>query len=155
MKDKIEEIRLNFCNFYYFVNSPLNLISFSLLNNTDIYYNNKQQALYDKAYQKPLTFTKQCNQNLFLHVLNLSILAVNLLKTKNDLYKDIKSKIYQTQNDKLLLTVWHKQFDHLKFPILERYLAYLAYHDIYYIDNKYIYDIYEKTKRIKHNNCIL
>lgn len=49
LEDGIEKIILNLYNVYYLPNSPLNLISLSLFNYAGIYYDNNQQALYDKT----------------------------------------------------------------------------------------------------------
>lgn len=57
LEDGTEGVILNLQNIYYLPNSPLNLISLSLLNNAGVYYGNKQQALYNKASQRPLAFT--------------------------------------------------------------------------------------------------
>lgn len=59
LESRIKGVILNFCNIYYLSNSQSNLISLSFLNNTGIYYDNEQQALYNKASQKLLTFTQQ------------------------------------------------------------------------------------------------
>ncbi len=58
LEDGTEGVILNLQNVYYLSNSPSNLISLSLLNDAGIYYDNKQQALYNKASQRPLAFTQ-------------------------------------------------------------------------------------------------
>ena len=118
-----KESLLNLRNVFYLPNSPSNLISLSLLNNAGIYYNNEQQALYDKTNRKPFAFAQRWEQSFFIHPLNLSLSAANLLKAEGDLYQDTRPKMHQTQRDKHTLTVWHKRFVHLKFPALRRHLA--------------------------------
>lgn len=58
LEDKTKGVILNLQNVYYLLNSLSNLISLSLLNDAGIYYDNKQQALYNEASQKPLAFTQ-------------------------------------------------------------------------------------------------
>lgn len=107
LEDGTEGVILNLQNFYYLPNSRSNLISLSLLNDAGIYYDNEQQALYNKASRRPLAFTQQWERSFLLHPLNLSVSAANLLKTEGNLYKDTEPKIHQTpaQSDKLPLTV--------------------------------------------------
>lgn len=57
LKDGTKSIILNLCNIYYLPNNISNLISLSFLNNVGIYYDNKQQALYNKTSQRPLALT--------------------------------------------------------------------------------------------------
>ncbi len=123
LDDGSEGIILNLRNVFYLPNSPSNLISLSLLNNAGIYYNNEQQALYDKANRKPFAFAQRWERSFFIHPLNLSVSAANLLKAEGDLYQDTRPKMHQTQRDKHPLTVWHKRFVHLNFPALRRHLA--------------------------------
>ncbi len=59
LEDGTEGVILNLRNVYYFPNSPSNLISLSLLNDAGIYYDNEQQALYDKTSRRPLAFTQR------------------------------------------------------------------------------------------------
>ncbi len=95
LEDGSKGIILNLRNVFYLSNSPSNLISLSLLNDVGIYYNNKEQALYDKANQKPLAFAQRWERSFLLHPLNPSISAANLLKAEGDLYQDTRPKVYQ------------------------------------------------------------
>ncbi len=149
LEDGTEGVILNLQNVYYFPNSSSNLISLSLLNDADIYYDNEQQVQYDKASQRPLAFTQRWERSFLLHPLNLSVSAANLLKTKGNLYKDTEPKIHQTQSNKLPLTVWHKQFSHLNFPALRKHLA---HHNICYTDDEHICDSCERAKVTKQYN---
>ena len=147
LEDGSERIILNLWNVFYLPNSPSNLISLSLLNDADIYSGNKQQVLYNKASWKPLAFAQRWERSFFLHPLNLSVSAVNLLKAENDLYQDTGPKVHQTQSDKHPLTVWHKRFGHLNFPALRRHLA---HQNICYTNDQSVCDSYERAKATKH-----
>ena len=46
LKDKIERLVLTLTNVFYLLNSPSNLGNLGLLNNTGIYYYNKDYTLY-------------------------------------------------------------------------------------------------------------
>lgn len=59
LEDRIKGVILNFCNIYYLLNSSSNLINLSFLNDIGIYYNNKQQVLYNKANEKLFAFIQQ------------------------------------------------------------------------------------------------
>lgn len=58
LKDEIEKLILILTNFFYVPNSPSNLVSLGFLNNTRIYYHNKDQILYDLKIQKTFIFAK-------------------------------------------------------------------------------------------------
>ncbi len=105
LEDGSKGIILNLQNVFYLPNSPSNLISLSLLNDAGIYYDNEQQALYDKASQKPLAFAQWWEQSFLLHPLNLFVPTANLLKVEDDLYQDTGPKVHQIQSDKHPLTV--------------------------------------------------
>ena len=55
-EDGSKTVILNLQNVFYLPNSLLSLISLGLSNNTDIYYVNENQTLYNKISQKPLAF---------------------------------------------------------------------------------------------------
>lgn len=59
LENRSKTLILKLQNVYYFLNSPSNLVSLSLLNKASIYYNNKFEALYNKISQKLFAFT-QC-----------------------------------------------------------------------------------------------
>lgn len=46
LKNGFKSLILNFSNTFYLSNSPCNLLSFELLNNSGIYYNNKNKIVY-------------------------------------------------------------------------------------------------------------
>ncbi len=150
LEDGSERIIINLRNVFYLSNSPSNLISLSLFNDARIYYDNEEQALYDKASQKRLAFSQKWERRFLLHLLNLSVSAANLLKAKDDLHQDTRPKVHQTQSNKQSFTVWHKRFGHLNFSVLKRYFA---YHNICYTDDERVYDSCKKAKATKHYNC--
>ena len=53
LKDGSEGLILNPSNVFYLLNSPYNLLSLGLLNNSGIYYDNKNETLY-KIYTRQL-----------------------------------------------------------------------------------------------------
>lgn len=58
LEDGSERVILNLRIIFYLSNSLSNLISLSLLNDANIFYDNKRHNLYDKASTKPLTFAQ-------------------------------------------------------------------------------------------------
>lgn len=93
LKDGIKKMILTLINVFYLFHNPSNLVSLGLLNNTGIFYHNKDQTLYNQKTRKIFAFAKRYNTNFFLSPLNLLIVAVNLLK-HNDIYKSKKPNIY-------------------------------------------------------------
>lgn len=57
--------------------------------------------------------------------------------------------MYQTQSEKLFLTVWHKRLEHLNFPALKNNLT---HHNICYNNDKHICDSCERAKVTKRYN---
>lgn len=92
LKDSIKGLVLTLTNIFYLPYNPLNLVSLGLLNNVRIFYHNKDQILYNQKTQKVFAFAKYYNISFFLYPLNLSIVAVSLLKY-NDIYKSEKQNI--------------------------------------------------------------
>lgn len=54
LKDSLEELVLNFYNVFYLLTSPYNLVSLDLLNDSDIFYYNKNETLYQIRSKKTL-----------------------------------------------------------------------------------------------------
>lgn len=54
MEDETEGVILNLSNVYYQPDSPSNLISLAVLNDNNIFYDNKRQTLYQKVTKKIL-----------------------------------------------------------------------------------------------------
>lgn len=46
LKDRTKDLIFNFQNIYYFLNNLCNLVSFGVLNDSRIYYDNKNKTLY-------------------------------------------------------------------------------------------------------------
>lgn len=110
LEDGSEGVILNLRIVFYLPNRPSNLVSLSLLNDAGVFYDNKRHIIYDKTSRKPLAFAQCWERSFLLHPLNLSVSATNLLKIKDDVYREAEPKVYQTKSNKLPLTVWHKQF---------------------------------------------
>ncbi len=145
-EDGSEGIILNFRNVFYIPNSPSNLISLSLLNDVSIDYNNKQQALYDKASRKLFAFAQRWELSFLLHPLNLFVSSANFLKVKDDRYHDTGPKVHQTQSEKHPLTIWHQWLGHLNFPVLRKHLT---HHMIRCNNNERVCNSCEKEKATK------
>lgn len=58
LEDGQEGVILNLRNVFYLSNSPSNLVSLSLLNNANIFYDNEHHTLYDKISRRPLVFAQ-------------------------------------------------------------------------------------------------
>ena len=86
LEDWTKGVILHFYYLYYISNSLSNFICLSLLKDTSIYYMNKQQALYNKASQRALTFPQQWEQSFLLNLLNLCVLPINYFKTEDNFY---------------------------------------------------------------------
>ncbi len=54
LEDNSEGLVLNLQNVYYLPNSPRNLVSLGLLNNSGIYHNNKRETMYHVESQRVL-----------------------------------------------------------------------------------------------------
>ncbi len=117
LKDGSEGLILNLRNVFYLPNSPSNL------NDAGVYYDNERHALYDKIIRKRLAFAQRWETSFFLHPLNFSVSATNLLKAEDNIYQDAEPKVPQTESDKLSLTIWHKRFEHLNLPDLRKHLT--------------------------------
>lgn len=59
LKDCSKGFILNLQNVYYFLNSPCNLISLELLNNSGIFHDNKNKALYQLGSKRVLVQARQ------------------------------------------------------------------------------------------------
>lgn len=76
--DNKNRVILNLKNVYYLPRSPSNLVSFALLNNHEIYYNNEKERLYKKSLRRILTSAKRWRKSFVLKLLNLLDEAANL-----------------------------------------------------------------------------
>lgn len=57
IKNSSKKFILNHWNIFYLSNNPSNLVNLGFLNNIRIYYNNKNQLLYNKTSCKSFIFT--------------------------------------------------------------------------------------------------
>ncbi len=148
-KDGSKSLVLTLTNVFYLPNSPSNLISLGLLNDTGIYHHNKDQTLFDQSSKKILTFAKRYKTSFLLHLLNLSSAAVNLLR-EHEVYKG--PEVNQIQSNKLHLTLWHQRLGHLNFITLKKHLT---YYNIEFINDAegFIYDSCKRAKAKKQYNC--
>lgn len=128
-KDSLEDLVLTLTNVFYPSNSSSNLVSFCLLNDARIYHHNEDQTLYYQSTWKKPAFAKRYKTSFFLHPLNLSSIAMNLL-TRNKVYKE--PKVNQMQNKKQFLILWYQKLGHLNFTTLKKYLM---HHHIKFISN--------------------
>ena len=87
MKDGTEKMKLTYNNLFYLLNRLSNFLSLKLLNNFEIYHNNKDQILYNFYNVKTLVCAKRYGTSFLLYYLNLSAIAINLLKSEK-VYKD-------------------------------------------------------------------
>lgn len=149
LEDRQKGVILNLQNVFYLPNSPSNLVSLSLLNDTNIFYNNERHILYDKTSRRSLAFAQCWERRFLLHPLNLSVLATNLLKVE-DAYQKFEPKLRLTQSSKFPLTVWQKRFWHLNFSALRNHLT---RHNIHYIKDERVCDSCKRAKATKHYNC--
>lgn len=85
--DDSEGLILNLYNVYYFPNSLCNLISLRLLNNSNIYYNNKYKSLYLINLRKILTQVKYWKNSFLFNLLNFFNSIMYLLRINVDIYQ--------------------------------------------------------------------
>lgn len=150
LEDGTEGLILNLTNVYFLPNSPSNLVSLGLLNDSVIYHDNENQTLYDRKRRKDLAFAVRWKTCFLLHPLNLSVAAANLLRVSDDVYRDTEANTYETKVEKLQLTTWHQRLGHLIFALKKHLLR----HNISYIDNidSFVCDGCEKSKATKRYN---
>lgn len=150
-EDGSERLIPNLRNVFYLPNSPSNLVSLGLLNDAEIYHNNENQSLYDQVSRKPLAFAQRWKTSFLLHPSNLSVSAINLLRTNSNVYKDTTPQTHQTQNNKLSLTTWRQRLGHPNFPALRKHLK---RHNIQYNDDELVCDSCERSKATKQYNRV-
>lgn len=124
LENGLEGVILDLKNDYYLPSSPSNLVSLGLLNDHDIYHNNKNKALYDRKTKDVLAHTERWRNRFFLRPLNLFDATVQLISTSNNLYcwPDVFVHQISTSTGKKSLTTWHRQLVHLDFQTLRQYL---------------------------------
>lgn len=90
-----EGLILNLRNVFYLPKSPSNLVSLGLLNDAGIYYDNENKSLYNKVSRKPLAFAQRRKTSFLIYPLNLSVSAINLLRTNSNVYDDTRPQVHQ------------------------------------------------------------
>lgn len=150
LKYRTEDLVFTMTNIFYFLNSLSNSISLGFLNDAEIYYYNKDQILYNFKTQKTFVFTKQYKTSFFLHLFNLLVIVVNLLKN-SEVYKKRRLNINQTSDKKLFLIYWYQCLRHLNFNSLKKHLFYHNIPFIYYTKD-YMCNNCKKVKSTKQYN---
>lgn len=72
LKDGSKGLVLNLLDTFYLPNSPCNLVSLACLNNSRIFYNNKNKNLYHIKTRQILAQVPRWNNSYLLQPLNLS-----------------------------------------------------------------------------------
>lgn len=133
LEDNSEGLILNLRNFYYLPNSPCNLVSLGLLNDSGIYHDNEHETLYQVKSKKVLAQARRWRNSYLLKPLNLSDGAVRLLKTSDGDYQWPAHALQSVSlSSTLPLSTWHKRLGHSNFSSLKSYLNRL---DIAYVDD--------------------
>ena len=125
LKDGSEGLILNLQNVFYLPNSPCNLLSLGLLNNSGIYHDNENETLYEIHSRQILAQAQRWRNSYLLKPLNLSDGAVNLLRVDNSTYQGQPNILHTTSSPTsiLSLSVWHKCLEHTNFPSLKTFLC--------------------------------
>lgn len=123
LKDGTEGVILDLKDVFFLTSSPCNLVSLALLNNHNIFHDNKNETLHDLESKKVLAQAKRWNNSFLLQPLNLSDAAVNLVKTLEDMYQWPKMVCRtRLESAKQSLSTWHKRLGHLNLRSLRQYL---------------------------------
>lgn len=128
LKDGSEGLILNLSNVFYLPNSPCNLLSLGLLNNSGIYHDNENETLYEIHTRQILAQAQRWRNSYLLKPLNLSDGAVNLLRVDNATYQGPPNILHTASSPAsvLPLSVWHKRLGHTNFPSLKTFLRRLS-----------------------------
>lgn len=124
LKDDSKGLIIKLRNVYYLFNSPCNMVSLSLLNDSEIYHNNKRKTLYHVDLKRVLAQVQRWRNSYLLKPLNLSDAAIHLLKINDN---DYQSPVHTLQSSaepsaSTALSIWHKQLGHPNFPSLKAHL---------------------------------
>lgn len=87
LKDGSEGLILNLSNVFYLPNSPCNLLSLGLLNNSGIYHDNETKTLYKIYTRQILAQAQRWKNSYLLKLLNLFDRVLNLLRVDNTTYQ--------------------------------------------------------------------
>ena len=132
LQDNSEGLILNLRNVYYLPNSPCNLVSLGLLNDSGIYHSNERETLYHVDSKRVLAQAQRWRNSYLLKPLNLSDGAVHLLKINNNDYQWLPHALRSVAEPATTsLSTWHKRLGHPNFSSLKAYLnrLYIPYTD--------------------------
>lgn len=153
LKNGSKGLILNLSNVFYLHNSLYNLLNLELLNNSDIYNNNKNKTFYKIYKRQILAQTQRWKNSYLLKPLNLSDGAVNLLRIDNITYQRPPNILHIIWNPASVfsLFVWHKHLRHTNFPFLKTFLHCFS---IFFSNNcdDYICDSCQQAKTTKIYN---
>ena len=110
LEDNSEGLILNLRNVYYLPNSPCNLVSLGLLNDSGIYHNNERETLYYVGTRRVLAHAPRWKNSYLLKPLNLSDGAVRLLKIEGNDYQWPAHALRSSSevSADLPISTWHK-----------------------------------------------
>lgn len=153
LKDRSKGLILNLHNVFYLPNSPCNLLSLGLLNNSSIYHDNENKTFYKIHTRQVLAQAEWWRNSYLLKLLNLSDGTVNLLRVDNSTYQELLSILNTTLRPTSIfpLFVWHKCLGHTNFPFLKTFLHRLKI-SFNNNSNGYICNSYQRAKATKVYN---
>ena len=96
LQSGLESVILDLKDVYYLPSSFSNLVSPGLLNDHDIYYDNKCKTLYDRLTKTVLAYAECWKNSFLLRPLNLSNVVVQLISTGLDFYRWSEVSVHQT-----------------------------------------------------------
>ena len=153
LKNGSEGLILNLSNMFYLPNSPYNLLSLGLLNNSGIYHDNENKTFY-KIHTRQLLAQAQYWRNSYLvKPLNFFDRAVNFLRVNNAIYQGPPNILHTASSlaSVFPISVWHKRLGHTNFLFLKTFLRRLS---IFFSNDSdgYICDSCQQTKTTKVYN---
>ncbi len=124
LENGLEGVILDLNDVYYLPSSLSNLASLRLLNDHDIYHDNKNETLYDRKTKEVLAHAKRRRNSFLLRPVNLSDAAVELISIGTNIYCWPDVFVHQTSasTSKKSLTTWQRRLGHLNFRTLRQYL---------------------------------
>lgn len=124
LENGLESLILNLENVYYLPNSPYNLLSLGLLNNSGIFYDNKYQNLHQVTTKRVLAQAKRWRNSYLLRPLNLIDGVVHLLRVNAETYQPSHVLCNSTTPSfaPLPLSIWYKHLGHSNFSSLKTHL---------------------------------
>ncbi len=151
LKDGSKSLILNLQNVYYLPYIPCNLVSLGLLHDSRIFYDNKNETLYQVKSRQTLAKAQRWRNSYLLKPLNLSDGAINLLWIDDLTYQPPHVLQSTTAPMTTTLTTWHKRLGHTNFSSLKTVLRHL---NIIYIDDSkdFTCDSCQRAKATKVHN---